>query len=73
MKALSKKMGRPKKIPAEVSSDIETLSSLDSTLTNFEIRNPIQSRWRLLKLSESSVSAERIKLGFIWRPPLVKR
>jgi hypothetical protein len=32
------KMGRPKKITAEVSSSIETLSSLDSTLTNFEIR-----------------------------------
>jgi hypothetical protein len=34
-------MGRPKKITAEVSSYIETLSSLDSTLTNFEIRNLI--------------------------------
>jgi hypothetical protein len=66
-------MGRPKKITAEVSSYIETLSSLDSTLTNFEIRKLIQSRWTSLKLSESSVSAERIKLGFIWRPPFVKQ
>jgi hypothetical protein len=66
-------MGRPKWITAEVSSYIETLSSLDSTLTNFEIQNLIQSRWTSLKPSESSVSAERIKLGFIWRPPFVKQ
>jgi transposase len=68
-----KKIGRPRKITPEISSYIETLSCLDSALTNFEIANLVRSRWPTITLSESSVSAERIKLGFTWRPPLVKQ
>jgi hypothetical protein len=67
------KIGRPTKITAEVSSNIDTLSSLDSALTNAEIAGKIQMRWPNLKLSLSSVSAERIRLGFTWRPHLVKQ
>jgi hypothetical protein len=33
----------------------------------------IQGRWLNLKLCPSSVSAERIRLGFTWRPLLVKQ
>jgi hypothetical protein len=59
-------MRRPKKITLEIFSYIETLSSLDSGMTNFEILNLISSRWLAIKLSESTISSERIKLGFTW-------
>jgi hypothetical protein len=67
------KIGRPQKITAEVSSDIDMLSSLDSTLINTEIARKIQARWSNLKLSPSSVSGERVRLGFTRRLPLVNQ
>jgi hypothetical protein len=60
------------KITPEVSC-IETLSTLDRTLTDFEILNLIRSHLPALGLSESSVSAERIELGSTLRPPLMKQ
>jgi transposase len=68
-----KKMGRPKKLTPEISQEIETLSYLDATLTNIEIMNFINRDFAPVHLSESSVSAERVRLGFLWRPPLVKQ
>jgi transposase len=68
-----KQMGRPKKITAEISSYIETLSLLDSCLTNIHIARLIHEKWPNVTLSEASVSIERNKLGFHWRSPLVKQ
>jgi hypothetical protein len=59
-------MGRQKKITLEIFSYIETLSCFDSGLTNFEIINLVSSRWPAIKLSESTIISERIKLGFTW-------
>jgi hypothetical protein len=69
----TQKVGRPKKLTDEISSSIETLSCMDSTLTNLQIAIMIHQRWATVSLSASSVSPERIRFGFIWRPPLVKQ
>jgi hypothetical protein len=69
---IPKKMGRPKKITEEISNYIEILSSIDASLTNGVIAAKIYDRLGKT-LSEQSVSAERIRLGFHWRPPLVKQ
>jgi hypothetical protein len=66
-------MRRPKKITPAVSSYIETLSFLNSSLTNREILIVVCSRWPTTPLSEFSVSAELIRLGFTWRHPLVRQ
>jgi transposase len=66
-------MGRPKKLTPEISDCIETLSLLDSTLTNFALMNMVNQKFAPVHLSLSSVSAERVRLGFLWRPPLVKQ
>jgi hypothetical protein len=69
----TQKVGRPKKLIDEISSYIETLSCMDLTLTNFQIATMIQQRWAIVSLSASSVSVERIRLGFTWRPPPMKQ
>jgi hypothetical protein len=66
-------MGRPKKVTPVMSSYIETFSCLDSSLTNSEILMMARSRWHTIPPSESSVSAERIRLGFTWCLQLVKQ
>jgi hypothetical protein len=68
-----KKLGGQKKINPAMSSYIETLACLDSSLTNREILMMFRLRWPRIPLSESLVSAERIQLGFTWRRPLVKQ
>jgi transposase len=68
-----KKMGRPKKLTPEISQFIETRSYLDASLTNLEIMFMVNREYAPVQLSESSVSAERCRLGFTWRPPLVKQ
>jgi hypothetical protein len=68
-----KKIGWPKKITPAMSSYIETLSCLNSNLTNREILMMVRSRWPTIPLSESSASAEHIRLGFTWRSLLVKQ
>jgi hypothetical protein len=69
----TEKTGRPKKITPAMSSSIEILSCLDSSLTNREILMMARSHSPTIALSESSVSAGRIRLGFTWRSPLVKQ
>jgi hypothetical protein len=68
-----KKVGHPKKLIPKISKFIETQSCLDSNLTNTQIATMINQRWTSAHLSEKSVSAERIRFGFSWRPPLVKQ
>jgi transposase len=35
--------------------------------------NMVNRQWAPVHLSQSSVGAERVRLGFVWRPPLVKQ
>jgi hypothetical protein len=68
-----KKIGRSRKITLKILSVIETLSCLDASLTNHEILTRVEARWPTITRSESSISHERIKLGFHWRQLLVKQ
>jgi hypothetical protein len=56
-----------------MSSYIEILSCLDSSLTNREVLMMVRSCWLTIPLSLSSLSDECIQLGFAWPPPLVEQ
>jgi hypothetical protein len=46
---------------------------LDSSLSNCEIPTRVNHEWPSVLLFESEVSSERIRPGFLRRPPLVKQ
>jgi hypothetical protein len=62
----------PKKAANEISRYIETLSLLDTTLTDREIGTKIVERFGVT-IGESTMSAERQNFGFHFRPPMVEQ
>jgi hypothetical protein len=62
----------PKNVTNEISRSIETLSLLDATLTNREIRTKIIERFTVTT-GGSRVSPGRQNLGFHFRPPMVEQ
>jgi hypothetical protein len=67
------KRRRKKIIVPEISRCIETLSLMDSPLTNNQIKTKIQERRPDLEVSRNTIRDAWVNLGFKFRPPMIKQ
>jgi hypothetical protein len=65
------KRDEKKIITPEISRSIETLSLMDSLLTNDQIKVNVRGRWLDLEVSRNTIRDARLSLGFKFRPPMV--
>jgi hypothetical protein len=66
------KRGQTKMLMPDISYYIETLSLMDSLLTNDQIKAKVQERWPNPEVSCNMIREARMNLGFKFRSPMIK-